>query len=1020
MLQIGNEDDCEFAAYRVGPGHGEIELAKVCITYLNFQDFDLGGLATKETAQRRFQDYPLRVYVVNLCWEHAREYLSDPELLSLIKEFLSPSKPNNLVSWAQDLMDYYVSSAVYDNKPALALFNSAIAEASALHFAAMLAIPDVCRWLIECGCDVNRSSTFGSPLHCALLGTEAFSGFYDYPLAGTDSNSHGSAEQSTINLILDAGADPNCPLNASIRTHSNSLAPTCKISPLFMALSSNNPVSTVRLLDKGGKPDERCVAWLEEGDIDEIHEIIAHITNDNVRAEHCSRLLQLALRAEHAGMPSLLGRMDLKDKDGLVPYSHHEPLLRTAAEFGQSGIVVQLLGEHKLDLQCAQEDTGFTALHYAAMNNHLEVVKLLMARGAQYCLVDCAGRTAVHRSVEGPGLDCLEFFMKQNMGIDATDHEGLTIWHLAALDGNTQALNILLKHPTNVPLLCDLKAKDGRSPLLCAASKGSMESVNLLLNAGCRVSEAADDGSTPLHQAAKSGSLETVQLLIERGSDIYAVTHDGSSMLHYAILGTGERLSIVVDFFLERGLDPCKIRKDGALPIHLLIGDSADGAYDIERGKSIKLLAQRPSHANAEGLTPLNQICLLHPSGNSEWRLIMLKVFLDSGANLESKDPSGKTALRALTDVWQMSCVEWDKSRPKGDPLIASTAMIHTALDYVPRTGPLHEICTDPGLTISALMVYDEKLAYKLLEHYPDVASAIGEMSIIKAACRLGCSRTLFLDLLERFSASSDKEHGSELVRLACVNNTPTSHEIISELLKAGFSTNGRSSTGESSLMFAARYGNVDIVKLLLSYGADPNLYDDAGCNVVHIACIAGHEEIVYLLRDTEVDWNRKAKASIHSQQIQGVTALHLAAALPDDRILEYLLTESLVSDINSITDSSQTALHIAARSGLPRNVSSLLTKNANATVEDFRGGECAVHIATRFGNENVIAEFIRHGCDVNLLDSSGLNCEMLAWKYGHRHLAKILREHVRVQGMSLSTRFSIGDYYIRHASTDL
>lgn len=50
--------------------------------------------------------------------------------------------------------------------------------------------------------------------------------------------------------------------------------------------------------------------------------------------------------------------------------------------------------------------TGQTALHIAAKKRNLEVIKLLLKRGADIAVKDYDGRTALHRTVER--LDCIE------------------------------------------------------------------------------------------------------------------------------------------------------------------------------------------------------------------------------------------------------------------------------------------------------------------------------------------------------------------------------------------------------------------------------------------------------------------------------------------------------------------------------------------------------------------------------------------------------------------------------------
>lgn len=98
LLQLGDEESGEFASYRVGFEHIESEVAKVCLTYLNFRDFDQAAHNDMAVTKRRLKDYPLRLYAVIFWVNYARPRLADQELLSLAKQLLNPSKPGSLLS----------------------------------------------------------------------------------------------------------------------------------------------------------------------------------------------------------------------------------------------------------------------------------------------------------------------------------------------------------------------------------------------------------------------------------------------------------------------------------------------------------------------------------------------------------------------------------------------------------------------------------------------------------------------------------------------------------------------------------------------------------------------------------------------------------------------------------------------------------------------------------------------------------------------------------------------------------
>ncbi|KAL8902919.1 MAG: hypothetical protein Q9207_004287 [Kuettlingeria erythrocarpa] len=129
LQQIGPEDSGEFAAFRIGPNHGEDEIAKACLTYLSFEDFSQVGLV-KDVMGRRFEDFPFRRYAVHFWHDYTRENLHDVEILSLTKRFMNPSKPSTLISWAQDWVSLRAPSRTQEIREKQ---QWGFAEASALH-----------------------------------------------------------------------------------------------------------------------------------------------------------------------------------------------------------------------------------------------------------------------------------------------------------------------------------------------------------------------------------------------------------------------------------------------------------------------------------------------------------------------------------------------------------------------------------------------------------------------------------------------------------------------------------------------------------------------------------------------------------------------------------------------------------------------------------------------------------------------------------------------------------------------
>lgn len=849
LQQIDPRRDFLIGAYRIHPRKDKLILAKVCLTYLNFEDFDQGGPFRQHAVERRFHEYPFRSYALEGWQSAARHKLKDTDLFTLLQKLLSPSKPNTLISLIHDV-SFETNIWAFDDAGKLSILNSVFAEATALHYAAMYDLAIMCNWLLRNGCDVNRNTNFGTPLHFALLGWKALC-----PEYGERSRRPGDAMFSdtvsdTVDLLLESGADPNC--------YYDSIYP--KRSPLSMALRFGKWNLAVKLLDRGGILDSDCLHVLEtHSQSEDICKLVEHTSDHNVLQENRSRLLQLALRAKASNATRLMQI----DKDLPGQQTHYEHVLRTAAEFGQVEIVIGLLEGQKLDIDAADESTGFSALHHAARNDQLEVAQILVDRGADWSRSDSLGRTALYHSVQGREFRCLQLFLQQDADTSLRDLEGMTVWHRVAQEGNIQALAILLSRPVDAVSAIGLKANDGRTPLLCASASGSKEAMRLLLSAGSSLTETASDGSSSIHYAARSGSLEAVKFLIGQAIDPCAVTHDDSNAIHYAVKGDSDRFAEIVHILLENGVDPCKTRNDGCTPLDDLV------------------------------------------------RMIKKEEIYESDEAISEDD-------------------EDDASE----------------IDHLFAASPI-----------------------------------------------------LLKQMQEKSTLASHVRLGSELIYLACSHNFPRAHAIVLDLLKFSLDTNIRFENGKTALMEAAISGNVAILSTLLLHGADPCI-NDPGLNVLHYACINQHKDILVPLRGTSIDWNSKATATIMDVRRSNVTALHFAAESRDSSVLEYLLSEDLVSNINACTDSGATPLFVAVWAGAPLNVSLLLSNGADTTYVD-KYGTNPIHRAAKYGFEDVISEFIRHGSDLRLPNRRGLTPELVARKNGHETLAKVIMDYVNEQSMS-------------------
>lgn len=181
-----------------------------------------------------------------------------------------------------------------------------------------------------------------------------------------------------------------------------------------------------------------------------------------------------------------------------------------------------------------------TPLHWAASRGHADMVTLLLAAGARHDLPDNHGFLPLDLthlpSVGGRERGSITRLALQKAGARGSDRPGTLPWAdpdlwAAILEDNLQAARIAIDTGA------DPNATDpvsGASPLLLATIHGRGEIVSFLASRGARLDAPAADGATPLIAAAYLGRADLVRLLLRLGADQACRGKDGKTALDQA------------------------------------------------------------------------------------------------------------------------------------------------------------------------------------------------------------------------------------------------------------------------------------------------------------------------------------------------------------------------------------------------------------------------------------------------------------------------------------------------------
>ncbi|HOP30239.1 MAG TPA: ankyrin repeat domain-containing protein [Spirochaetota bacterium] len=127
---------------------------------------------------------------------------------------------------------------------------------------------------------------------------------------------------------------------------------------------------------------------------------------------------------------------------------------------------------------------GECAIHWAAINDDLQMIQLLKSFGADINSWNAYGETALLLLIKFHGtIDTIKYIIENGSDINHQDNNGYSALHYATFPGD-------------------------------------MEKVSLLISKGAYVNAADKHGNTPLHYAAKSGrGLKIIKLLLGNGAD---------------------------------------------------------------------------------------------------------------------------------------------------------------------------------------------------------------------------------------------------------------------------------------------------------------------------------------------------------------------------------------------------------------------------------------------------------------------------------------------------------------------
>lgn len=588
--------------------------------------------------------------------------------------------------------------------------------------------------------------------------------------------------------------------------------------------------------------------------------------------------------------------------------------LQYAAEYGHGAIVEGFL--------CYQDDVEERnlrlAVQLAASRGHLVTVRLLISR------TDANTRSQLLIAASGAGqLLIVQYLLREKRVSPDSKWQGLRPLCQASAKGHIEVVRALLGSRASV----DIEDEQRKTPLHHAAENGMCTVAKTLLLRNANVNAPDINRETPLHSAAKKGSTSVIELLLESKANIEERSRTNETLLHLAV-----KYPEAVNALLKAGAEPNAVDNLKQTPLHMAACDKIL--------QSVRYLLQNKADT--------------HTRDDNGWLPIYYAIKEDDLCMVRELCQDSED----LTDL--ETNLSWAMDNSAFAVLEYLISLVHERKDVFDNVEIklLHDAAANKSVEILDL----------LLQLGVDVNGQLQGLSALHFAAMNGRVAIIQKLLQYKVTVGIHDDNGQTPLHLAAEADKT---EAVEALLKAGSDINAQDEDSQTPTFTAANHGSVESLKMLLQHEPDISITGYDGWTPLHAG--ADNLEVTKLLIG--------AGANPNMPKQDQWTPLHLAIDWGHPSIAEYLLQHG--GDPMLITEDGLTTLHLAVGANSREMAVALLGLGVKDYINERGGHEkyTALHIALDSSSCDVEMArlLIEHGADVDLRASKDLSTLELA-----------------------------------------
>ncbi len=197
----------------------------------------------------------------------------------------------------------------------------------------------------------------------------------------------------------------------------------------------------------------------------------------------------------------------------------------------------------------------------AATKGHTATVRLLLSKNKENLeSKNINGDTALIRAVVNEHKDIVELLLQEGADINTINESRDSALGLAAYLGKIEILETLFALRADI-LEIEHKNNLGNTPLALASYNGQSQALEFLIKKGGDIETVNEKGNTPLITAVENNHVDAVKVLLEHNANISTKNNEGLTALDIAKKSTNPEM---VSLFNSLSINPTSVFKEGA------------------------------------------------------------------------------------------------------------------------------------------------------------------------------------------------------------------------------------------------------------------------------------------------------------------------------------------------------------------------------------------------------------------------------------------------------------------------